>query len=144
MAYLLEGSFKSLYAGRPLPNANPGFKEKNKEGKVIVIGDADFIRNDLIPGSDQVIPLGRIKDNPIVFANKEFILNAMDYLTDGALINVKGKEIQLRPIDAFKVRREKIFWQSLNLLMPLMLILAYGTFRMIMRRRKNESYIQHD
>lgn len=71
-----------------------------------------------------------------IFSNKEFILNSIDYLMEEDLLLVREKEVVLRPLDAQKIKNEKKFWQVVNILIPVLLVLLYGIGRFIWRKKK--------
>ncbi len=64
-------------------------------------------------------------------------MNIADYLTDDSgLIELRSKEIKLRLLDKAKVRDEKLFWQLINTVLPLLLVLIFAIFQHYARRRK--------
>ncbi|HMP99208.1 MAG TPA: gliding motility-associated ABC transporter substrate-binding protein GldG, partial [Cyclobacteriaceae bacterium] len=73
----------------------------------------------------------------IFYANQDFIMNALAYLTasDG-LITTRNKEIKIRPLDKQKIAEEKLYWQLLNLISPVLLIVLFGVLRAAWRKRK--------
>src|SRR5690606_32170200 len=137
--YLLEGAFSSLYKNRFLPE---GINTENviQDGlptKLIVIADGDIARNDVNPRNGQPQQLGFDPFVNYTFANQDFLMNAVAYLTDeDGLIKVRNKEVKIRPLDRDKVSREKLKWQIINLALPLAIILLYGSLRAYWRKRK--------
>jgi len=74
------------------------------------------------------------------FANKDFILNSLSYLLDDdGLILSRNKEITIRPLDRIKIENEKLGWQVLNLILPIIIIGIYGLIRQYYRKRKYSS-----
>jgi len=140
VCYLLSGQFTSLYKNRPLPIQGAGFKENNKSSQLLVFSDADIIRNDI--GKDgREYPLGFDRYSGNTFGNKAFVMNAVDYMLDEeGLINVRAKEIMLRPLDKLKVEEERSQWQIINLVVPVLLILVFGIIRYYLRKKKYERY----
>src|SRR6185437_8118288 len=140
VCYLLNGEFTSLYKNRPLPTPGAAFKEKNKSSNLIVFSDADVIRTDI--GRDgREYPLGFDQFSGNTFGNTAFLMNAIDYLLDEeGLINVRAKEIMLRPLDKLKVEEERSQWQIINLVLPVLLIVLFGTMRYYLRKRKYERF----
>ncbi len=143
VAVLLEGSFESLYANRMpseiLEDKNIDFTEVGKKTKMIVIADGDIIRNQmqLSQGNYIPLPLGYDKYTGQQFGNKEFILNAMNYLTDDSgLISIRSKELKLRLLDRTKVGNERTYWQILNTIVPIVLVLIFGIILAFLRKRK--------
>jgi ABC-2 type transport system permease protein len=139
IAYLLEGNFTSLYKNRFLPEGveERGFKAEGQGGKIVVVADGDFALNEVNRRTREALPLGAAPFTQQIFANGEFIENALAYLTsEGGLIMARNKEVSIRPLDPVRLEREKTWWQSLNLLLPVLLILALGVGHYFWRKRK--------
>lgn len=139
VAYLLEGSFTSLYKNRFLPEQVPqqGFKETGALAKIIVIADGDIIRNDVNIRTGQLRPLGFDPATNYTFANRDFLLNCLSYLTnENGLLQARTKQVQIRPLDKVKVKAERMKWQIINLVVPLVLLVIYGIARFYWRRRR--------
>lgn len=140
IAYLLEGNFESLYKGRPAPKGvvSSGRKSDAKNGKVIVMSDADIMISEFDTRAKMPYPLGYNKFTREQYSNKNFISNAFDYLlNDGSIVNVRAKEISYRPLDLFKIdeNKEKLYWQIINIAIPLMVLLLFGLIRQLLRKR---------
>lgn len=139
VGYLLEGKFTSLFRNRRVPAGVTGaqVKEQGVESKIAVFPDGDLVRNDVNARTGQPYELGFDRYNNITFANKELALNTIHYLLDAqGLINVRSKEIQLRPLDKVRVKEEKTYWQLLNLIIPIALLGIFGFVRFYWRKRK--------
>ncbi|MFN6944896.1 MAG: gliding motility-associated ABC transporter substrate-binding protein GldG [Cytophagaceae bacterium] len=139
--YLLEGEFTSLYKNRPAPIPGKAVVERNAASKIIVCSDGDLIRNDFDPKQNEALPLGYDMYSRQTFANKELVVNAIDYLLDeNGIINVKAKEVIMRPLDKIKLQEERLMWQVINLLVPVVLIILFGIIRHMYRKRKYENF----
>jgi ABC-2 type transport system permease protein len=139
VAYLLEGEFTSLFKNRFLPEGvdSAFFKEKSVPSKMIVISDGDVARNEVNPRSGQPLPLGNDPFSGYTFANQDLLLNMIAYLTDDdGLIETRNKEVKIRPLDKEKIKQEKVFWQVVNVVIPLLILILFGTFRNYLRNRK--------
>lgn len=139
VAYLLEGSFKSLYANRFLPEGIARQKVMNESvpTKIMVVGDGDIIENEFSLQNRQPVELGFSEFMRQKFANEDFIKNALQYMMDDqGLITARNKEIKIRLLDEVKVSRERVFWQVVNLGLPVVLIIMYGLARYYWRKRK--------
>ncbi|WP_341226509.1 gliding motility-associated ABC transporter substrate-binding protein GldG [uncultured Arcticibacterium sp.] len=139
IAYLLEGEFSSLYENRILPSDPRSgiFKAKSVPTKMIVCADGDIIVNSLDRRTGEPLPLGYDKVSQHTFGNKDFLMNAIDYLVDeNGVINARGKEVKLRPLDAIKTRDNRTQIQLVNLLIPSVLIILFGLVRGFFWRRK--------
>lgn len=137
VAYLLEGEFTSLYRNRLLPNGvdQNSFKEKGAASRILVVSDGDYIRNEF--DREQPQDLGYDPLQKVNYANKDFVNNALEYLLDDdGIINTRLKEIKIRPLDKVKVDNERTYWQVINLLLPLVVLVGFGVVRSIIRKRK--------
>ena len=140
VAVLLEGQFKSNFLNRAIPigvlNAGETIA-KSKYTKMLVFSDGDVFKNDVIEKDGSTLPLGFDRYTQQSFGNKTFLLNAVDFLTDDAgLIDLRSKEIQLRLLDKGKIVAEKTKWQMINTLIPLVMLVVFGIFQHIYRKRK--------
>jgi gliding-associated putative ABC transporter substrate-binding component GldG len=134
VAFLLEGEFTSLYKNRPLPLKNDsGYIEKGKNCQIFVCSDGDIIRNEVLRRKNQ------IQEVPLPGGNKDLISNIVDYMLDEkGLIHIKAKEIALRPLDKIKLRDDRMFWQIINLVFPVVFVILFGLTRFYLRKKKYE------
>ncbi|WP_018477392.1 gliding motility-associated ABC transporter substrate-binding protein GldG [Pontibacter roseus] len=143
VGYLLEGAFTSLFKNRRAPQGaeNTQVKETGVPTKIAVFSDGDLVRNDVNPRTGQAYELGFDRYNNVKFANKELAMNTIHYLLDSeGLINVRSKEIQLRPLDKVRVKEERTYWQLLNLVAPIVLLALFGVTRYYLRKRRYERF----
>jgi gliding-associated putative ABC transporter substrate-binding component GldG len=139
VGYLLEGKFISLFKNRFLPEgADTGsFKDQSVPTKLIVIADGDLARNELNPRSHQPQALGFDPFTNYTFANRDLLMNALAYLTaENGLIQTRNKQVKIRPLDRAKAQAEKIKWQMINLVIPVVVLILYGVARAYWRKRK--------
>ena len=136
LAALLEGNFTSAYKHRVKPFEYGNHKDENNISKIIVIADGDVIKNQLSKGKP--LPLGFDRNNPTQkFGNKEFLLNAVDYLLDDTgLMNVRNKEVKIPFLDVERIANEKLKWQLINILFPILLLGVFGFLFNYFRKRK--------
>ncbi len=139
VAYLLEGRFSSLYKNRFLPEGivQQNFKEDGLPAKIIVFADGDIIRNDVNIRNGQPRPLGFDPATNYTFANRDFLLNCLAHLTsENGLIQARTKQVKIRPLDKQKIKSERVKWQVINLVLPLVLLVIYGICRFYWRKTK--------
>jgi len=143
VAVLLEGEFESVFKNRMAPEIKDaqsiGFQEQGVNTKMIVISDGDIIRNQIqfSQGKIQPYPLGLDKYSGKQYGNKDFILNAVNFLCDNSgLISVRSREIKIRLLDRTKVENSKFFWQIINTIIPIILIVILGLIFYVLRKRK--------
>ncbi len=137
---LLEGEFESVFTNRGM---NAYFDkiipvvEKSKPTKMIVVADGDLIRNDVSnsPEGPSIFPLGYDRYTRQTFGNKEFLLNAVQYLTDNNnLLELRGREFKLRLLDKEKISSQRKKWIWLNMLIPSLIVILFGIFFLYYRR----------
>ncbi|MFN8436661.1 MAG: gliding motility-associated ABC transporter substrate-binding protein GldG [Cytophagales bacterium] len=135
---LIEGKFSSSYAYRPLfKEQYPGIVQTKNDSKVLFFADGDFIANDYDPVKQQIVPLGTNKYTKESHANKDFVVNTLNYMLDSnGLIHIRNKQISLRPLDKIKIEKDKKKWQILNVLVPLVLVLILGVLKFQYRKKK--------
>lgn len=143
VAVLLEGVFQSAFQNRNYQQYVSGqdvtFKAGSKPGKMIVVSDGDMIRNDIrnTPNGTMILPLGMDRFTREVFGNKEFIVNAMNYLTDQeGLIQLRSKEFKIRLLDKTKIQEHHLKWQLINTVLPVLVVIILGFFYNYLRKRK--------
>jgi len=135
VAVLLEGKFNSLFSNR-LPKvvidsvqANTGrpyLSKAAKAGKQIVVADGDIVTNE-VSNTTGPLPMGLIQMENYRFANKAFFLNSIDYLSsDNSLFQSRNKTIVLRLLNKQKLQEQKTFWQLINVLLPVAMVLLIG------------------
>lgn len=143
VGYLLEGRFSSLYKNRLLPGGvdKGNFKPDGIETAIVVCSDGDMIRNEFSLKTGEPLELGADPFSTTLYANKDFVMNALEYLlNDNGIITAKAKEIKLRPLDKVKVAEQKTQWQLINLVLPILLLLAYGVARYYHRKKKYSGF----
>lgn len=145
VAVLLEGKFNSLYANRLTAAAKdtaskytgvPFLNTASKASQQIVVSDADIVTN-IITQSQGSLPMGMLQFDNYQFANKEFLLNSLDYLVGNAsIIETRNKDFALRLLDKNKVKEDKTFWQVVNIAIPLLMIFILAVVMQYVRKRK--------
>ena len=134
VAVLLEGQFPSMFRNRNARNLFPELQERQAEKsvdtKMLVVADGDIARNDVrytTRGTEPAFPLGYDRWTDKTFGNKDFLVNALNYLTDDdGLMNLRNREFKLRLLDKQKVVQEQLKWQMINLALPMLLLIAGG------------------
>ncbi|MEI7983698.1 MAG: Gldg family protein, partial [Bacteroidota bacterium] len=142
VAVLLEGEFTSafLYRIPPELTGNPGlgFRSKSRYTKMIVIADGDIAKNDFSQKEGYPLPLGYDQYSRETFGNKDLVMNAINFLCDDSgLISVRSRELKLRMLDGNRIVKQRLFWQLINVLFPVLLILGFGIARYRIRKAAN-------
>ncbi|WP_457610639.1 gliding motility-associated ABC transporter substrate-binding protein GldG [Lutibacter sp.] len=135
IAVLLEGKFKSAYNGRIKPFKIKKPKEIGVDSKMIVISDGDIIANEILKGKPFQLGVNRWTNQR--YGNKEFLLNAVNYLLDdNGLINIRSKAIKINFLNKQKAFEETRKWQLINILFPLLILTVFGLLFNYLRRKK--------
>lgn len=141
LAYLLEGSFTSYFKNRLLPE---GFEQENfldsgDVGRVLVVGDGGFVKSMLNPISGEPLVLGEDPFGETALANRSFLQHALQYLSDPeGIIASRTKQYQIRPLNRVKSRNQHAFWQLINVVFPVALVVGIGFVRYFLRKQRYE------
>lgn len=144
VAVLLEGKFSSLYTNRlPASTADSltnvykqPFLSTGAENKMIVVSDADIAAN-VVTHNEGPLPMGTNQFTKMQYANKDFIINCIEYLTNASgILSARSKTFVLRLLDPGKVEDEKTKWQIVNTGLPVALILVFAFIYQAIRNRK--------
>lgn len=144
VAVLLEGKFKSFYQDRLAEQwtDNEYYKVLDSSEvptKMIIIGDGDVGRNYVSYQTGQPRPqmLGYDRFYQYLYANKDFLLNCMNYLLDDVgVMGVRSREVQLRLLQYEEIVEKKLKWRLINLIVPVVLVLVFGIAYSIIRKKK--------
>ena len=152
VALLLEGVFPSEFENKVTDNMLQGLKQLNLEFKTlseptrqIVIADGDiaadqnniFVRSRVPLGMNPNVNLRARRDQNFLYGNKQFLLNAIEYLVDdNGVIEARSKEVKLRPLNKTRTKEEKSYWQLFNILLPIVLLGLFGFLYNWNRKRK--------
>jgi len=135
LAILFEGEFTSVYNNRIKPFELSEEKNKSIPRKKIIVGDGDLIKNDIGRNGPQELGFDRWTGQ--TYGNKEFLLNAVNYLLDdNGLINIRSKDIVVAFLDQQKIAEQKTKWQLINIVLPLILLGVFGFVFNYFRRKK--------
>lgn len=141
VAVLLQGQFSSLYRNRIPPTLSGareiGFADISSPTAMIVVADADVIRNQLHYSKGYPMPLGFDQYTEQTFGNKKFILNAIDYLTEGSdLITIRSRDLKLRLLDITYLKGNELKWKLINVAVPPLLVIIFGIIYMLIRKKR--------
>ena len=136
LAVLLEGKFNSVFQNRITPFKDPDFSAIGKNTSMIVVSDGDIIKNQ-IDKNGVPLELGYDKWTNYMYANKEFLLNCINYLLDdNGLINIRNKEVHVPILDKEKVYANYTTTQIITVGIPMLLLLLFGITFTYIRKSK--------
>jgi len=137
VAVSLEGCFPSLFAHRMKPM---GVQSKQNiptpssiRTKQIVVATGSICRNDWQQG--QALPVGYDRYSHIQFGNRDFLVNAILWLTDdGDLISLRQKSMDLRLLNKQKAYQYLSTIRIISTLLPVLLLMAIGVIVVFYRK----------
>lgn len=144
IAVLLEGKFSSVFTNRissamkdSLAYYHQPFVSANvTDNKMIIISDGDIALN-AVSQKDGPLPMGKNMFTGYQYANKEFVFNCIEYMTDNTgILETRGKDYTLRLIDKKKLEEGKTKWQVINIVLPILLVILIGIIYQFVRKRK--------
>jgi ABC-2 type transport system permease protein len=145
IAVLLEGKFRSLYSNRISQavldsvqriTGKPYLASGIKAAKQIVVSDGDIVTNS-VSNTAGPLAMGLLPLENYRFANREFLLNSVDYLVNtNNLFESRNKDFVLRLLDKAKVEEQRTTWQLINIAVPVLLVILTGIVFQWVRKRK--------
>jgi ABC-2 type transport system permease protein len=143
VAVLLEGVFTSAFKNRIISNLtddkNLRIRTDSKETRMIVIADADIIRNEVQRSglNETPLPLGQDKYTGQVYGNRDFIINCLNWLVDkNGIMELRSRELKLRLLNHKIIKTEKLKWQLINIAGPVLIVMLGGFLYGYFRRKK--------
>jgi gliding-associated putative ABC transporter substrate-binding component GldG len=144
IAVLLEGSFTSLYSNRlgqsyldSLSTVyNQPFRSNSMSTKMVVISDADIVSN-VVTQQEGPLEMGVNQFTQATYANKDFILNTIEYLVNPTgIMETRAKDYTLRLLDPKKLETSRTNWTIINIAVPIVLVIIFGFVFQTLRRKK--------
>jgi len=138
VAVSLEGVFQSIFTNRMRP---PGItnaqahRRESEETRQIIVANGNIIRNEI--AGNEIIPLGFDRFTNQQFGNKDFIQNAVLYLADrDGWMELRSRTVRLSLLNNAVVQENRTFWQMVNLVLPIVVLLVFGLVYQFVRKRK--------
>lgn len=147
VAVLQSGVFPSVFTNRRAPQGLTNIGEQMSQSvptQMIVVADGDIVRNDVRfrdSAEPRIIPLGYDEMSKQTFGNKDFIVNAVQYLADDAgWMNLRNRNFTLRLLDKQTLSEGTLMWKVIAVALPLLIILIFGALFVFIRMRKYGKY----
>ena len=138
VAASIEGVFTSLFAHLLPPEdveLHAPLRKQSETTKQVVVAAGSTIRNEWQQG--QPLPLGYDRYTQTQFGNRDFMVNAVLYLTDDTgWMSLRQKQITLRLINDQRAREARITAQVISIIIPLLILSLVGIGFTIVRRQK--------
>lgn len=141
IAVLLEGAFKSPWKNRLSPTFTDipemGYRSEGDTTKMIVISDGDIIKNAFNYRQNYPYPLGYDKYTNTMYANKTFILNAINYLCgDEDYMESRSREIKIRKLNVAQIKENRLAYQVINIVVPIVIVIIGGVAILLIRKNR--------
>lgn len=141
VAVSLEGTFNSAFAHRMMPDSivsDEPIRKQSVATRQVVVGSGSIIMNEV--ERNQVLPMGYDRYNQIQFSNRDFIANALLWLTDSeGLIQLREKTVALRLLNDKRAHDERARVQIISTISPIAILALLGGVIWIIRKRKYAS-----
>ncbi len=138
VAASIEGIFPSSFAHRMLPEDVIDTRTKLTQSiptKQVWVSCGTVISNDWQNG--QPLPVGYDRYSKVQFGNRDFLVNALLYLTDDTgFINLRQKTIPLRMLNEQRNAANLTMNQLISILLPLCLLAIVGIITIYTRKKK--------
>jgi ABC-2 type transport system permease protein len=129
VAVMLQGIFPSAFKNRNtfFAHADYSFLPESRSAKMIVVASGKIICN----------PVGYDRYSQVQFANREFIMNVADFLTDHSGISaLKNKSLQVQWLDKQAIQRDRNKVLFVNIILPPLILTGIFICLGIIRKRK--------
>ena len=140
VAVSLEGAFSSAYAHRMVPEGVETGEPVRKTGvrtRQVVIGSGSVLLNETQKG--QALPMGYDRYSGMQFSNRDFIANAVLWLTDSeGLISLREKTVALRLLNDRRAHGKRAQVQTVSVVLPVAILALIGGTVFVIRKRKYE------
>ena len=138
IAVSLEGEFASLYAHLGAPESvivTGNELKRSVPTRQVVVAAGSAIRNEW--QQNQPLPLGFDRYTQTQFGNRDFMLNAVLYLTDDeGWLQLRQKEITLRLINDQRAQLMRVRAQIVSIMIPLIILFVIGGVVLLQKKRK--------
>ncbi|MCR9172772.1 MAG: Gldg family protein [bacterium] len=159
LAAVSEGKFTSYYKRRLPPDFKNQKELKYKEsstknGKVFVVGNSRMITNSydslMNPSGTDIMYRPKQGPNELeydremvqmgiqhLFGNEDFFMNLVDFMMgDNSVLALRSRQIEIHAIDKAKVQENAGFYQTINIGLPILLILTLAIVMYLIRKKK--------
>jgi len=143
VAVSMEGNFKSVYENRPIPDeVNVGNNETinlSKATKMIVVSSSDIISNEIEGEGEnsQVLPMGYDRVSGHQFGNRDFLINAVTWLTnDDELMVLRTRKQKMYILNKKSAYENRDKYAILNIGLPILfMFVVMGTTYMYRKKK---------
>jgi ABC-2 type transport system permease protein len=145
VAILMEGVFPSFFRNYPVPRGvipqNATVIGESLPTSILVVSDGDIPANEVSVerGVLRAQPLGYDRYTRQTFGNLEFIMNAVNLMTDDTgIMELRSREFKIRLLNRELLQQpgQLLKWKLLNIILPLILVLVPGLIFQYLRKKR--------
>ena len=139
VAVSLEGIFGSAYAHRMVPEGveATNITKQSPRTRQVVIAGGSIPLNEV--QKNQALPMGYDRYSGMQFSNRDFIVNAVLWLTDAeGLISLREKTVALRLLNDKRAHDNRTQVQLVSTISPVAILALIGGIIFVVRKRKYE------
>ena len=148
VAVSLEGVFGSAYAHRMVPEEimdngqwTMDIIKKSVKTRQVVIAGGSIPLNEM--QKNQALPMGYDRYSGMQFSNRDFIVNAVLWLTDAeGLISLREKTVALRLLNDKRAHDNRTQVQLVSTISPVAILALIGGIIFVVRKRKYEYKVE--
>ena len=142
IAVSMEGAFNSAFAHRMVPEGimdngqwTMDIIKRSVKTRQVVIGSGSVLMNEVQKG--QALPMGYDRYSGMQFSNRDFIANAVLWLTDSeGLISLREKTVALRLLNDRRAHDERRKVQLVSTISPVAILALIGGLVWIIRKKR--------
>ena len=139
VAVSLEGIFGSAYVHRMVPEGvkATNITKQSPRTRQVVIAGGSIPLNEV--QKNQALPMGYDRYSGMQFSNRDFIVNAVLWLTDAeGLISLREKTVALRLLNDKRAHDNRTQVQLVSTISPVAILALIGGIIFVVRKRKYE------
>ncbi len=139
IAVSMEGEFPSAYAHRMVPEGVivESIIKRSAKTRQVVIGSGSVLLNEI--QKNQALPMGYDRYSGMQFSNRDFIANAILWLTDSeGLISLREKSVALRLLNDRRAHDQRTKVQSISVIAPVAILALIGGIVFVVRKKRYE------
>ena len=140
VAVSLEGVFTSAYAHRMVPEGvitDEPIRKNGAKTRQVVIASGSVLLNEV--QKNQALPMGYDRYSGMQFSNRDFITNAVLWLTDSeGLISLREKSVALQLLNDKRAHEKRAQVQAVSVSLPIIILALIGGIVFVIRKRKYE------
>lgn len=144
VAVSLEGNFNSAFTNRLMPQDIVSDKKqlnKSENTRMVVVSSSRIILNELYGQGEEtkVVPMGYDINSGEQFGNRDFIVNAVNWLTDSEnRMELRVKQQNMHILNKKAVYENRNMYTAINIVVPISFILLLMGATFIYRKKKYE------